>query len=244
MKISLIVPTYKEDDNILELLTKIQSNLNKKNISYNVIIIDDSPTNNIKNLLKDFNNNINYFFRGKKLGRGSAVLDGIKIALKTEFVDMIIEMDADLSHDPKELNTNIEKFFENKCDLLVASRYKKESQIVGWPIMRKILSYFANKLAKLMLKIPVSDYTNGYRFYSKRSAELISKNCGNIGDGFIVLSEILLHIYSKNFKICESSTFFKNRTKGHSSVNFKLIINSIIGLIKLYLIKEKLKKIN
>ena len=80
--------------------------------------------------------------------------------------------------------------------------------------------------------------------YSKNAAKHILNNCGNIGDGFIVLSEILLELHINNFKLCETDTIFRNRTKGSSSVNLSLIINSLLGLIKLYLIKRKNEKNN
>ena len=241
MNISLIIPTYNEDKNIEELIKKIDNNLYNEKINYNIFVIDDSPTDAIKDSLKQFNKVVNYIYRGKKLGRGSAVLEGIKIALKTKYTDIIIEMDADLSHDPSELKSKIKKFLDNDCDLLISSRYMNKSQIIGWPISRRILSFLSNKLAKLFLKVPVSDYTNGYRFYSKNAAHHITLNCGNIGDGFIVLSEILLELYINKFKLFETDTVFKNRTKGSSSVDLKLIIGSLIGLLKLYLIKIKRK---
>ena len=80
-------------------------------------------------------------------------------------------MDADLSHDPNEIFLNLKIFKEQDCDLLIASRYLSKSKIVNWPISRIVLSFIANKLAKFFLKIPVSDYTNGFRFYSKNAAE-------------------------------------------------------------------------
>ena len=90
------------------------------------------------------------------------------------------------------------------------------------------------------MKIPVSDYTNGFRFFiQKNAAEHVVLNCGKIGDGFIVLSEILLALHLNKFKIVETSTIFRNRIRGDSSVNFKLVIKSLIGLHKLYLIKNK-----
>ena len=98
-----------------------------------------------------------------------------------------------------------------------------------------------NFLASILLSVGVSDYTNGYRVYSRRSINLITSQCGNIGDGFIVLSEILLTINLKKFKIDELLTVFINRKRGESSVNLKLIIQSLLGLFKLYIIK-KLKK--
>lgn len=100
-----------------------------------------------------------------------------------------------------------------------------------------IFSKLSNLLARFLLNVGVTDYTNGYRIYSRRAVELIVKKCGKIGDGFIVLSEILLTIKLKNFKINELPTIFINRKRGESSVNMKLIIQSLIGIVKLYFIK-------
>ena len=91
----------------------------------------------------------------------------------------------------------------------------------------------------MLLDIGVSDYTNGFRIYSKRSINLITKKCGRIGDGFIVLSEILLIIKLSNFKINELPTIFVNRKRGESSVNLRLILQSLKGLMHLYFIKIK-----
>ena len=239
MNISFIIPTYKEEDNILELLNKIESNCSKNKISFKIFIIDDSPTKKIEDKIKNLDIKIDYIYRGKKLGRGSAVLSGINHALKTDYVDIIIEMDADLSHDPSELSSGIEKFLFKKCDMLIASRYLKNSEIINWPLSRKILSSVSNLLARSFLQIPVSDYTNGFRYYSKDSAIHITKNCGNIGDGFIVLSEILLELYFNKFIICEINTIFRNRKRGDSNVNLRLLFNSFLGLFKLFVIKLK-----
>ncbi len=242
MNISIVIPTYNEEENILELLESIKNNLSYKEINYQIIIVDDSLNDNILTISKNFVGKIKYIHRSKKLGRGSAVIEGIKFALTTQFTDLIIEMDADLSHNPNEFKKKIEFFENNNCDLLVSSRYIKNSEIIGWPYSRKLLSFFSNKLAKFLLSIPVSDYTNGFRFYSKTAAQHITDHCGKIGEGFIVLSEILLQLHLNNYKICETNTTFKNREKGKSSVTTKLIINSMMGLLKLYFIKIKKNK--
>ena len=148
-------------------------------------------------------------------------------------------MDADLSHNPNELIRNLNFFYYKRSDLLIASRYLKKSKIINWPISRKILSFCSNKLTKFLLKIPVSDYTNGYRIYSRYAIYCCTKNCGKIGDGFIILSEFLLSIYNNRLKISEIHSTFVNRVRGESSVSRKEIINSLIGLIKLYNIKRK-----
>ena len=235
MSIGIVIPCYKESENISKLINKINTNLKEVYL----YIIDDSPDNQIEELIKDFDN-VNYFKREKKLGRGSAVLFGIKKILEKKNISTVIEMDADLSHDPFELKENLKFFNKNQSDLLISSRYLKNSKIINWSIQRLVFSYLSNKLAKFLLKVPVTDYTNGYRIYSKPAAEHIIKKCGKIGDGFIILSEILVELYYNKFVVLETSSIFRNRVRGESSVNFKEIVNSFIGLIKIYRIKTKL----
>jgi hypothetical protein len=94
-------------------------------------------------------------------------------------------------------------------------------------------------VARFLLKIPVTDFTNGYRIYSKRAVLLIIKKCGRVGDQFIILSEIITVLFVNAYKINEINTIFVNRTRGTSSVNIKLIMNSITGLFKIFLNKKK-----
>ncbi len=237
MDISIIIPTFKEKENIKNLINLIKSEIEISKI----IIVDDSPSEEIKNEISNLSD-LKYIYRGKKLGRGSAVIEGLNFSQKNFNSEIFIEMDADLSHDPKELKENVKLFKKNNCDLLISSRYLKESKIINWSIQRKIFSFLANLLAKFVLKIPVTDYTNGYRIYSKKAVQHIRKNCGNIGDGFIILSEILVELYYNNFKINETSSKFVNRTRGESSVNLNEIIKSLIGLIKIYKLKNKIRQ--
>ena len=236
-KIAVIIPTYKEKENIAKLIKKIFRYLPNSKI----FIIDDSPQS-MANILKVFGKNVKYIHRKFKKGRGSAVLDGLNISLNEKKFEAFLEMDADFSHNPREIPKKINYFNKKKLDLLISSRYLKQSKILNWSLSRRIFSLASNFLAKNLLRVKVSDYTNGFRIYSKRSAKLISKNCGNIGDGFIVLSEILLTINQKKFKIGELPTIFINRKRGESSVNFKLILHSLYGLIKLGFIKHNILK--
>ena len=124
---------------------------------------------------------------------------------------------------------------------MIASRYLKKSKILNWSLYRKILSKFSNILAEIILQVNISDYTNGFRIYSNSSVNLIIKKCGRIGDGFIVLSEILIVINVNNLRINETDSIFVNRVRGESSVNFRLIYQSLLGLLKLFIIKKKYK---
>ena len=237
MNVGFVLAAYKEELNLKELLNSIFSNVDNPKI----VIVDDSPENLVKNILSEFKD-ITYIHRGKKLGRGSAVLRGMKEILNFKNIDIIIEIDTDLSHDPNEIPKNIKKFKKEELDLLISGRYLKESKILNWTIDRRILSFSANFLAKSFLKVPVSDYTNGFRIYSNRAAKHIVQNCGSIGDGFIILSEILVELYYNNFKVGETQTVWKNRVRGKSTVSFKEIFQSLIGLIKIYEKKNKIKK--
>ena len=227
--ISIIIPTYKEKENIFKLTKKILSLYPKVTI----FIVDDTENLNLKKRFKS--KRIKYFLRKNKKGRGSAVLYGLKKSLQNRTSKIFIEMDADFSHDPNELKVKF--FFKRNLDLLISSRYLTKSKIINWSFQRLLFSKLSNLLAGALLNVCVTDNTNGYRIYSRRSVKLITKKCGKIGDGFIVLSEILLMIKLNNFKINELPTIFVNRKRGQSSVNFKLIIQSLVGLIKLYFIK-------
>lgn len=232
-KIAIIIPAYNERKNLKKLVDQINSNLN----DIQILIIDDSKVNDSEQTIID-KKNVHFIYRGKKLGRGSAVLFGLKECLKKDY-NIFIEMDADFSHDPNELQDKIDFFLNNNLDVLVASRYLKNSKIVNWSLSRRIFSKLSNFLAKKLLRIPVSDYTNGYRFYSREAAQLITRECGKIGDGFIVLSEILLVTSLNKLKIGEISSIFINRIRGESSVNVKLIFLSLFGLLKLFILKIK-----
>lgn len=228
MNIVIIIPAYNEAINICRLI-----NLIKKKITCKIILIDDSINNDTERIIKNIKS-CHYFRRYKKLGRGSAVLYGLKNALKFKEADLFIEMDADFSHSPLELRRNINYFLKNNLDLLISSRYLEGSKIINWPIYRRFFSYLSNLIARFILRIPVTDYTNGFRIYSKRAAKVIIRECGKIGDGFIILSEILVVINNQKFRISEIKSKFFNRIRGESSVNIRLIIESFIGLIRLY----------
>jgi dolichol-phosphate mannosyltransferase len=237
-KINIIIPTYNEDKNILSLVKKIKRYVPRAFIC----IVDDSNNDNIKKILNKNNfHKVLYFHRKNKRGRGSAVIFGFKKLFKDDHNQIFIEMDADFSHRPSELRRNIKHFIINQSDLLIASRYIKKSKILNWSFSRKILSKLSNILTKSILNVGVSDYTNGFRIYSSRAIKLVIKKCGNIGDGFIVLSEILVVININKLKINETHSIFVNRVRGESSVNFKLILKSLLGLLKLFIIKEKYK---
>ncbi len=239
MSICIVIPSFNENENINLLLDEIHK-IDLKD--FNVVIVDDSKES-FQNQIRFVNERIYYIHRGKKLGRGSAILHGISHMINLDKnIELFVEMDADMSHHPNELLRNIDFFKKKNLDLLISSRYQKKSKIINWPISRKILSYLSNKLSNWILRVPISDYTNGYRIYSFNAAKFIINNCGKIGDGYIVLSEILIQLYYNKFTISEIDTLFVNRVRGSSNVNFNEILNSLVGLYKIWRIKLKLNR--
>ena len=229
--ICIIIPTYNEKENIFKLI----DNINKLKLRAKIIIVDDSKQ---KLLSLGRKKNVKYIYRGKKLGRGSAVLLGLKNQIKNISNKVFIEMDADFSHNPNELKRNLKYFRKKKLNFLISSRYLKNSKIVNWPFSRHLLSKFSNILARFLLGVPIKDYTNGYRIYDRLSAKHVLKNCSPKSGGFIVLSDIALELYKNQFKIGEINTIFVNRIRGDSKASINEIINAFFGIWKIFILKR------
>ena len=232
MSIGIVIPCYNEEKNILKLIKQLKNKIKK---DHRIVIIDDSK-NNLKIKIKK----VLYIHRKKKLGRGSAVLVGLKNLLNKKKIKYFIEMDADFSHSPNEINSNLKFFNKKKLDLLISSRYLKKSKILNWSITRRILSRLSNILIRFLLKIPVNDFSNGFRIYSRRAVNKIIQKCGKTDSNFIILSEIIMFLYYSNFKILETKTTFRNRVRGESSVNLRLILKSLYNLFQIFYLNKKL----
>ncbi len=233
-KILLVIPTFNEEKNIILITNKLLKLY--KNIK--ILVVDDS--NSSFKRPKNLNKKVSFIHRKNQKGRCSAVLYGFKIGLKKKF-NIFIEMDADFSHNPNELKRNIKFFNKQKLDLLISSRYLKKSKIINWSLSRKVLSFLSNFLAELLLSANLTDYTNGYRIYSKDSVRIITKNCGLISNSFITLSDIIITLKNRNKKIDEIDSIFINRIRGDSKVNFLMVLNSLFGLLKLFIYKKIFK---
>lgn len=228
MKVLIIIPAYNEDENIIKLIKIIQNEY----ANIDIILIDDSNNFITKQNIENYKfSNLKYIKRDMKMGRGSAIRYGFEYANKHSF-DYTIEMDSDCSHDPKEIKFLLQKITNKNYDLVIGSRYLKESKIIGWPIKRKVFSKLANLLAQFLFGFDISDYTNGFRIYNSRSiSELLKYEIKN--NGFIYLTETLIILKKKKYRIGESPTIFINRKFGSSSVKLKEIINSLLGVFKI-----------
>jgi dolichol-phosphate mannosyltransferase len=216
MKPLVIIPTYNEADNIERLINTL---LGLK-LNLDVLVVDDNSPDGTSGIVKQKfagNRNVSLITRDKKDGRGGAVVEGIRYALGRVIYDRIIEMDADFSHDPKDIPVFLAKAKE--ADVVIGSRYIPGSSTVNWPFSRKVFSKFSNIYAKLMLGVPIHDYTNGYRCYSLDVAKSIDSE-KIISKGYIALSEIAYKLHRKGFTFTEIPVVFVNRKRGVSNLNF------------------------
>ena len=237
-ELGVIIPAYCEEENISKLCLTIIGIFPLASI----LVVDDSPNDKTANEVLGLNESrIQVRQRSSKKGRGSAVLCGMK-EFRDQNFEFILEMDADFSHDPKEIKRMLHLAQVEKVDLVIAGRYSKGSQILNWPKSRRYFSKIANKIARYLLKVPVFDYTNGFRLYSNEASNFVTQQCGKSGDGFIALSEILVNLHFSGFSVREIPSTFRNRIRGTSSLNLREIAFAAVGLIKIYKIKRSLSR--
>ncbi|MGY4884461.1 MAG: glycosyltransferase [Nanobdellota archaeon] len=233
MKLSLVIPTYNEKENIQRLIERIQREFQENKINGEIIIVDDnSPdgTGEILEQLKRKQKNIQIIHRKGKLGLSSAVLEGWNIAEG----DILGVMDADLSHPPekiKELLWGIEK---GGADFTIGSRYIPGGEIKGWNLKRKVMSKTATLLARIYTK--VKDPMTGFFLIKKECVKGVGLN----PKGFKILLEVIIKGRYKRVK--EIPITFINRTKGKSKAGTKEIIYYIQNLLEYMKYKNNLIK--
>lgn len=227
----IIIPTYNEIENIANLIDDI---IRLKD--YNILVVDDNSPDGTAKVVqkyideKIFDDKIHLLNRKQKSGLGPAYLEGFKWSLKNGF-DYIYQMDADFSHQPKNLKY-ITKELDNGSDVVIGSRYIHGVNVVNWPMNRVLLSYIGSKYVKLITRLPVEDPTAGYVAYKKEILSKIIKN--NIkfkGYGFQI--EMKYKAWKLGAKITEVTNIFINRKLGNSKMHFSIVFEAIFGIYNL-----------
>ena len=221
-KVLVISPTYNEKSNIAELIAHIL----KLSYPLDILIVDDnSPdgtANIVKRIIKD-NENIYIIERKYKMGLGTAYCEGFKWAIGRGY-DIIIQMDADLSHNPDDIPRLIEK--TEKYDLIIGSRYVDGVNVVNWPMRRLLLSFIANMYARLIIGLKINDLTGGYKCFKREVIESIELSKIK-SQGYSFQIEMNFLTWIKGFKIKEIPIVFTDRTVGKSKMNRGIVIEAI-----------------
>ena len=224
----VIVPTYNEVKNIEKFLEKLL----KFDIS--VLVVDDnSPDGTAKVVSKMSENHKNIYLKNRpgKLGLGSAYRDGFTWGLEHNF-NYLIEMDADFSHNPKDLVRLYNACEKEGADVSIGSRYSQGVNVVNWPMKRVLLSYFASKYVRFITRIPIHDTTAGFVCYKRRVLETIKLNkIRFVGYAFQI--EMKFKAWKHAFKIKEVSVIFTDRTEGTSKMSDGIIYEALFGVIKM-----------
>ncbi|MFQ5602919.1 MAG: polyprenol monophosphomannose synthase [bacterium] len=218
-KTLIIIPTYNEAENIKNVIQQL-IDLNIPNL-FLLIVDDNSPdgTGEIVEKIAKVDLRIKLLRREHKSGLGTAYVEGFKFALKEKF-DYIFEMDADLSHDPKEIPRFLEKI-EN-YDLVIGSRYITGVNVINWPLARLILSVAANWYSRIITGLPIKDCTSGYKCFRRKVLEHIDLDHIS-SDGYSFQIEMTFKAWKKNYRICEIPIIFVDRAKGNSKMTRKVM---------------------
>ncbi|MEW6295746.1 MAG: polyprenol monophosphomannose synthase [Candidatus Diapherotrites archaeon] len=233
MKVLIVIPTYNERNNIRLLINEILKEFKKNKIKGKILVVDDTSPDGtgfeVKKIMKS-NKNVFLLERKKKEGLGVAYIAGFKKAFELNS-DLIFGMDADFSHNPKYIIDFINKINDG-FDVVIGTRYSKGGGFKNRPFYRGIMSKGANFLVKLILNLPVTDVTNAYRAYKTDVLKSIDID-GIESRGYEFLSEILLRINKKGFKITEIPTIFDARRGGKSKLSLREIPFFFYRAIKL-----------
>ena len=235
----VIIPTFNEIENIEAIIRAVFSQPK----AFNVLVVDDNSPDltslKVKELQKEFQDKLYLITRKEKSGLGTAYIEGFKWCLN-EGYDYIFEMDADFSHNPKDLVRLYDACHTSGADVAIGSRYIKGVNVVNWPLSRVILSYLASIYVRIITGMKIYDTTAGFVCYKRKVLETLDLD-GIKFIGYAFQIEMKFKAYLKKFNIVEVPVIFTDRTKGESKLSSGIISEAIFGVITMK-IKSIFKK--
>jgi len=228
----VIIPTYKESENIESIITAITS----LPVRFDILIIDDNSPDGTAKLVKDMqptHPNLYLVERQGKLGLGTAYISGFKWALERDY-SFIYEMDADFSHDPNDLIRLFKACNEDGADVAIGSRYISGVNVVNWPLSRVLMSYFASIYVRIITGMKIMDTTAGFKCYRREVLESIQPdNIRSVGYGFQI--EMKFTAWKLGYKIVEVPIIFTDRKMGASKMTGGIFNEALWGVLRMKL---------
>jgi dolichol-phosphate mannosyltransferase len=231
----VIIPTYNEKENITLIIDTVFS-LPK---DFDILIVDDNSPDGtaeiVKDLQKNYNNSqatrLHLLQRPGKAGLGTAYIEGFRYSMQHHY-DYILQMDADFSHNPKDLVNLYLTCAEWNNDLAIGSRYATGVNVVNWPMGRVLLSFFASKYVQLITGIPVHDTTAGFVCYRRKVLETIPLDeIKFVGYAFQIEMKFLT--WKFGFRLNEVPIVFTDRTRGQSKMSVGIFKEAFLGVIQM-----------
>ncbi|MDX2191925.1 MAG: polyprenol monophosphomannose synthase [Gemmatimonadales bacterium] len=221
-RILAVVPTYNEAKNLPVIVPAILA----QGPTYEVLVVDDnSPdgTGQLADAMAAENPRVHVLHRERKAGLGRAYLAGFRWALERPF-DLVFEIDADSSHDPEFMPAFVERIRD--ADLVLGSRYRDGVRVINWPMRRLLLSYFANRYARLATGLPLTDSTGGYKCFRRQVLEAIPLDEVK-SNGYAFQIEMSFRAWKKGFRLAEVPIVFTDRVEGHSKMNQRIVREAV-----------------
>jgi dolichol-phosphate mannosyltransferase len=219
----VVVPTYNERENLPVLVEGLMRHPNVR-----VLVVDDqSPdgTGEVANTLaRTFPGRVDVLHRTTRRGFGRSCVDGITQAVR-EPVDLVCQMDADLSHDPGDLPRLLAA--ADRADVVIGSRYIPGGRILNWPLRRRILSRFANSYIRLVTRLTARDCTSGYRCWRREALAALPFD-HIFSDGYSFLIEMLFRAQLQGVRVAEVPITFVERLKGQSKLSMAVLVESVV----------------
>ncbi len=229
MKILIIIPTYNESGNIEKIIDAVF----EQSDAFEILVIDDNSTDGTEALVKKqqnkYQNRVHMIQRPGKMGLATAYQRGFDWALDHDYA-YIFEMDADFSHNPKDLPKMLAACTDDGFDLAVGSRYIDGVRILNWPMGRLMMSYYASVYVRIITGMPINDTTSGFKCYSRKVLESIKYNEINF-KGYAFQIEMKFRSWRKGFKIKEIPIVFLNREVGVSKMSGGIFNEAVWGVI-------------
>ena len=230
----VIIPTYKERDNIRAIIDAVFG-LPK---DFHILIVDDNSPDGtpeiVEQMQQDYNESeikLHLVKRNGKLGLGTAYITGFKYAIEKGY-DFILEMDADFSHDPKDLVNLYLSCAEGGSDVAIGSRYATGVNVVNWPIGRVLLSYFASSYVRLITSMPIRDTTAGFVCYRRKVLETIPLDQVKFV-GYAFQIEMKFLAWKFGFALNEIPIIFTERTRGESKMSAGIFKEAFFGVLQM-----------
>ncbi len=223
MRSLIVIPTYNESENLPLIL---QAALDATPAEVEILVVDDGSPDGTGQLAEGWcqkNPRVHVMHRKGKLGLGTAYVAGFRWGLEQGF-DLLIEMDADFSHDPKYLPQML-KLLETH-DVAIGSRYVAGGGTVNWGVGRKILSRGGSLYSRMILGAPIRDFTGGFNGWRRKVIEAV--DIGSLrSDGYSFQIELKYRAFSRGFDIAEFPIVFVDRQVGQSKMNKKIVIEAL-----------------
>jgi dolichol-phosphate mannosyltransferase len=230
----VIIPTYKERDNVSAIIEAVLSQPRQ----FDLLIVDDNSPDGtaeiVETLQQKYNTTstrLHLLKRPGKQGLGTAYIAGFKYSLSKGY-EYILEMDADFSHDPKDLNQLYEACAAHGADLSIGSRYATGVNVVNWPMGRVLLSYFASMYVRLITTMPIADTTAGFVCYKRKVLETIPLDeVKFVGYAFQIEMKFLTWKYG--FTLKEIPIVFTERVRGESKMSSGIFKEAFFGVLQM-----------